>query len=477
MTTRRSSSLGLRASQVEARLRYRAARDPVLREIRDAATDSGVAVWLVGGYVRDAALARAASDVDLAAGRGADRLARALRAAWRTRGFRVRKRGVTTWRFRIGDRDIDLVDAGHRGLQRDLLRRELTVNAIAFDLLGGRLCDPLGGLKDLRAGKLRAPREGVFREDPVRALRVARFLAQFPEMRLSPGTRLEAAAVVRRLPRESAERVRDELNRLLVASAPRRGIETIRRLGALGTVLPELVPLESCTAGRDRPDVWRHTLDALDLSVRPARLPGGRSIDEAGSALVLRWAILLHDIAKPETLKAGPDGRPTFHGHEVLGARRADALLRRLRQSRDLRRRVKRLVLFHLRPHHLSDAGAPPRGMRRLVREADHDLPLLLLHAACDARASGAPDARRRWTRLRRVLLELQALGERRRQRPLPTLLDGRDVMAALGIEPGPEVGAALDAIREAQEQGEIRTRREALASLRSAKRQRRRRR
>jgi poly(A) polymerase len=456
----------LRKPELESRLRYRASRDTILRAIREAASTTGVAVWLVGGYVRDAALGRVSGDVDLAAGRGADRLASALRAAWGTRGFRFRRRGVTTWRFRIGEREVDLVDAGHRGLDRDLLRRELTLNAIAFDLQGGRLHDPVGGLRDLRGGKLRAPREGVFREDPVRALRVARFLAELPEMRLTPKTRAAAEAVTRRLRRESVERIRDELNRLLTAPAPRRGLEAIDRLGALDAVLPELRALRSCTAGRDRPDVWRHTLDALDLSVRPARLPGGRSFDGPGAALALRWALLLHDIAKPDTLEAAPDGRPTFHGHEVLGARRADTILRRLRQSRELRRRVKRLVLFHLRPHHLADAGAPPRGMRRLVRESGDDLPLLLLHAACDAKASGAPDARRRWTRLRRVLVELHAIRERSRRHPLQPLLDGRDVMSVLDLPPGPEVGKLLARVVELQEAGRLRSRKEALAAL-----------
>ena len=205
--------------------------------------------------------------------------------------------------------------------------------------------------------------------------------------------------------------------------------------------------------------MWTHTLDALDAAAHS-------SIKEGAELRVLRWALLLHDISKPETLAAGADGRPTFHGHEVLGARRAAALLKRLRAPADLRERVTRAVLFHLRPHHLAESSAPPRGMRRLVREAGDDLPLLVVHAACDAKASGSPDARARWRRLRPVLAELVELHRTARAVPLIPLLSGLDVMKLLGIPPGPAVGAALQELRELQEEGRITDRNDALAYL-----------
>lgn len=427
---------------------------------------AGAEVWLVGGYVRDLALGHTVKDVDLVSGQGTSRLVSALRSAWDQRGFRFRKRGVTTWRFRIGGRDVDLVDGARRGVRQDLLRRELTVNAIAFDLVAARLLDPTGGLRDLRARRLRMPRAGVMVEDPVRALRLARFCAQFPDFSMARATEVEARSVVRSLRRASVERIRDELDRLLLAAAPARGLELLEELRLLPAVLPELVPARSCTAGGGRPDVWHHTLDALADASRVRRLPGSVATRDRESRLVLHWALLLHDVAKPETLAFGPGGRPTFHGHEVLGARKADAILARLRQPRDRRRRVRRLVLHHLRPHHLSDDGAPPRGMRRLVREAQDDLPLLLVHAACDARASGAPDAVRRWRRLRSVLVELDALFARSRLRPRAPLLTGRDVMRVLGIHPGPEVGSWLARVRDRQDDGQVDTREQALEWL-----------
>jgi poly(A) polymerase len=183
---------------------------------------------------------------------------------------------------------------------------------------------------------------------------------------------------------------------------------------------------------------------------------------------LLRWSLLLHDVSKPETLEIRSDGRPSFHAHEVLGARRAEALLGRLRVARADRRRVSRLIRLHLRPGLLSDAGAPPRGLRRLVRDAEGDLPLLVLHTACDAVASGGPDATRRWRKLRGVLRTLLEMDQRRRLTPLPRLVDGRDVLRLLGLEPGPAVGRILAKVREAQEEGAIRTRSDALVYVRT---------
>jgi poly(A) polymerase len=454
--------------EIERTLARRAARDPLLREIGRASESIGAPCWLVGGAVRDTALGRrsSTSDLDLLATRRVPSLVRRLRERWRRRAFRFRKRGVTTWRFVVAARQVDLVDATRRGLLGDLRRRELTVNAVAFDLLERRLEDPLHGLRDLRLGRLRLPRAGVMREDPVRALRAARFLAQLPGFRLDRASRAEASACGRGLRRASAERVRDELDKLLAATDPRRGLGTLEELGLIDSVLPELAPLRRCVAGAERPDVWRHTLDCLSVAARPPRLPAGGARRAPSERRILRWALLLHDISKPETLGFRADGRPTFHGHETLGARRADVVLRRLRLARADRRRIVRLIRLHLRPSLLAEAGSPARGLRRLVGTAEEDLPLLALHAACDALASGAPDAVRRWRRLRRVLLSLLELHRERRRVPLPKLVNGRDVQRLLALDPGPRVGRLLERVREAQEDGEIRTRQEALAYL-----------
>ncbi len=451
--------------RLAARLRRRTASDPLLRDIRDAARRLGLRVWLVGGAVRDAALGRPASDLDLAAD-GAKHLARALASAWGHRGFRFEKRGVTTYRFAVAGREVDIVDAAARGIRGDLLRRDFTMNAVAFDLAQGVVLDPLGGLRDIGAGRLRLPRPGVVREDPVRALRACRFLAELPEFRLDPAAKREVARAARALRRASVERIAEELDKLLATPRPDRGLDAVERLGLLPSVLPELASLRGCVAGEGRPSVWRHTLDALALAARPRRAPGSAAARDPRAARLLRWTLLVHDVSKPETLSRREDGRPAFHGHELAGARRAEALLHRLKLPKTFRRRVSQLVRCHLRPHHLADAGPTERGLKRLVRDAGEDLPVLVLHAACDALASGSPDARARWRRLRPVLLQLLALHETAAREPLPVLVTGTDVMFVLGVGPGPDVGQALREIREMQEDGAITSREQALDHL-----------
>jgi tRNA nucleotidyltransferase/poly(A) polymerase len=456
--------------RLESVLAGRTRSDALLRRIRAVGRETDSEPHVVGGYVRDAALRRTSRDLDMVCARGLSRLVAGLRTGWGRRGFRFHKRGVTTWRFDLDGRQIDLVDATARGLERDLRRRELTINAIAFDLVHGKLRDPLRGLADLNAGRLRLPRPGIIREDPLRALRVARFVSQFPGFRVTRALEAEARGACRGLRRASVERVRDELNRLLEERAPRQGLDLLDRFGSADAVLPELAPMRDCMSGQDRPDVWSHTLDAIELTQGRSRLPGAAVLRDAEERRLLRWSLLLHDISKPETLTFDANGKPAFHGHEGLGAERADDLLQRLKLPRAERRRICRVIRFHLRPSHLADAGAPPRGMRRLVRESGDDLAMLVLHSACDARASGSPDSVRRWRPLSAVLRDLLELQERLRHEPLPRLIDGRDVMRALGVEAGPDVGRALELVRERQEAGEIETRKEALALLRRIK-------
>ena len=449
--------------ELAALLARRVARNPLAREIRDLARRMQVPVWLVGGFVRDAALGRPGRDLDFSAGRGASRFVARLEQVLGTSGFRFHKRGVTTWRFHVRGTQLDLVDASRRGMDEDLARRELTINAIAFDLTQRSILDPLRGLADLRARRLRLPRPGVVREDPLRAVRVARFLAELPDFTLHAAAREEARGVAQRLRRAAVERVREELDKLLGAAAPQRGLRELQKLDLIDPLLPELQPMRDCAAGDDRPDVWTHTLDCLAVSARPLRLPGSHVVKDPASRRILRWALLLHDISKPETLRLGPTGAPSFHGHEVLGSRRAETLLRRLRLPRVDRKRVERLVLNHLRPGHLADAEMPPRGVRRLVREAGPDLPLLVLHSACDARASGGPADPKRWRRLRITLERLSELAEKRARKPLPRLLDGDLLIETLGLEPGPRIGRILREVRDAQEAGSVRTREAAL--------------
>jgi len=462
--------VSVRTRDLESRLSRICSRDPVLREMRQLAVETDSSVHLVGGPVRDAALGRSPRDLDFATTRRTDALIRALQSRHETRAFRFRKRGVTTWRLALPTGTLDIVDASRRGLVGDLRRRDFTVNAIAYDLREQTLLDPLGGLADLGRRLLRLPRRDAIHEDPVRAIRAARFIADLPGFRLSPTVVSESRRATRAVSRAAVERVRAELDKLLAAAAPRAGLDTLDRLNLTDAVLPELRTLRDCVAGRDRPDVWSHTLATISISETAGRrrLPGHAFMRDPENRRLLRWALLLHDISKPETLEYRPDGRPTFHGHEMLGARRAGALLSRLRLPKGDKKRIDRLIRFHLRPSLLAEGGATPRACRRLVRDSGDDLPLLVLHSACDALGSGGPAPRTRWLGLRRLLLSLMDLSENLQRTPLPCLIDGRDVIRMLELPPGPRVGEILGRVREEQDAGTLHTRPQALDWVRA---------
>jgi poly(A) polymerase len=450
-------------------LSTRVARDPLLQLLRACAIDTGAELYLVGGPVRDAALGQRCRDADLTVVRHAAPLIREIKRRLGTAGFRFRKRGVTTWRFATPSGDVDIVDAARRGLEHDLRRRELTINAMAYDLVDRRVIDPLGGLKDLRAKQLRAPGTDTFRADPARCLRAARFLAELPGFRVERDTRRQLIAQAPRLRRVAVERIREELTKLLGGALPHDGLAAVQQWGLLDPVLPELSAMNDCAAGRDRPDVWSHTVKTIEMSATRPRLPSFGAVRDRAELPLLRWTLLLHDIAKPATLAIDPCGKPTFHGHEELGAKMADKLLKRLKVEVRTRRRITQLIRWHLRPGHLADAGAPARGMRRLAREAGDDLPLLCLHAACDARGSGGTGGSARWRRMSHVLRTLPQVQSRLRRLPDAPLLSGADVLRATGLPPGPKIGKLLRELAEARDDGAISTRRQALAYLKNA--------
>jgi putative nucleotidyltransferase with HDIG domain len=315
----------------------------------------------------------------------------------------------------------------------DLARRDLTVNAMAFSLAEGRLLDPHGGARDILKRTLRAvgvPLER-FREDALRPLRVAR-LAAVLEMEPDPETRAALAGVNDRVGVLAIERVRSELERLMGAARPSRGIEILREAGLLERWLPELA------AGRGVPqnrfhayDVYFHSLYSCD-----AAAPENPEV---------RWAALLHDIGKPAT-RIERDGEGTFYGHAELGARLADTRLAALRFATGFRERVVHLIREHMFDFQESWTDA---AVRRFVRRVgvEHVADLFDLRMA-DALGNGTrgPDTRRLEAmakRIAHVLRESSALSVHE------LAVDGEDVMRALGLQPGPEVGRVLAALLE----------------------------
>ena len=466
LTWLRSRTVEGARRRAEARLRAHAWPAPLRLALARLAAD-GHSAWLVGGSVRDVLLERPPAIAprherwDVAT----DRLPEEVRAVFpRVEGVGERhgtvlvlweglELEVTTFRREGEYSDFRRPDQVWftRDVLEDLDRRDLTVNALAFSIAEGRLLDPHGGARDILRRTLRAvgdPRDR-FREDALRPLRVAR-LAAVLEMEPEPETRAALAAVHDRIPGLAIERVRSELERLMEAARPSRGYEILREAGLLERWLPELAACRGVPQNRFHAyDVYFHSLYSCD-----AAAPGKPEV---------RWAALLHDIGKPGT-RVERDGEGTFHGHAELGASLADARLAALRFPNDVRERIVHLVREHMFDFQESWSDA---AVRRFVRRVgvEQVADLFDLRMA-DALGNGTrgPDTRRLEAmakRIERVLREASALSVQQ------LAVDGDDVMRALGLAPGPEVGSVLRALLDQViERPELNTREALLARL-----------
>lgn len=432
---------------------------PVLAEVRPLAArfdQAGHRVYLVGGIVRDLVLGRPLSgDIDLTTDAHPHETMAVVQgwadAVW-DQGARFGtvglKKGdvtfeVTTHRaeaYALDSRKPEVSFASD--VEADLSRRDFTVNAMALRVCGAlddapELIDPFGGVADLAAGVLRTPLspEVSFTDDPLRMLRAARFIAGYG---LQPEPELLAAVrrYVGRLEIVSAERIRDELSKLLVVEQPSAGLWFLVDTGIAEIILPELpaLRLEQDPIHRHK-DVLAHTI-AVVAKTRPN--------------LVVRMAALLHDVGKPKTRSIGPRG-VSFHHHEVVGARMARERLKALRFPNDQVEAITKLVYLHLRFHGYSDEVWSDAAVRRYVRDAGDLLDELNELTRCDCTTRNARRAKmlaERMDALEERIVELQAEEELKAIRPD---LDGQQVMAHLGIGPGPEVGEALSMLLEAR--------------------------
>jgi poly(A) polymerase len=418
-------------------------------------THRGHELALVGGSVRDVFLGRHPGDLDLAtdarpeqvlqiAGEWADKV-------WETGidfGTVGLRKGstifeVTTYRserYRPQSRKPDV--AYGTSLEEDLSRRDFTVNAMAARLPSLELADPYGGLTDLQNKVLRTPGrpQDSFTDDPLRILRAARFSAQLG-FTVAADAREAMTELASRLAVVSAERIRDELTKLMLApgpSGPVRGIALMVDSGVADQVLPEVprLRLEVDEHFRHK-DVYQHSLIVLEQAIVLEPRYG------LESDLRLRLAALLHDIGKPKTRRLLPDGRVAFHHHEVVGAAMARARLSQLRFPADVVNDVATLIELHLRFHGYNDGGWTDSAVRRYVRDAG---PLLTrLHAL--TRADCTTRNRQKAARLARAYDNLEErityLAEREELEKIRPDLDGNQIMKILGIREGPLVGQA----------------------------------
>lgn len=430
---------------------------PALRALAEATrgTPWDDDLWLVGGAVRDALLGRPVqTDFDLVTLGDPEALAAALwEAGLATHPPAVFARFGTAM-VSVEGATLEFVRARAESYSpdsrkpsvvagtydEDTLRRDFTVNTLRANLHDGALCDATGlGLSDLAAGILRTPTDPClsFADDALRILRAIRFRAQLG-FRYAPELEAAMTAERHRMAILSAERIRDEFSKLMLAPGVVEGLRDLRKHGLLPWVMPELEPMAGVTQGRwHHLDVWDHTLAVIGNS--------------AADDLILRLACLLHDVGKPKTRSIDDEGQVRFFTHEHMGAEMAREALLRLRFSHEMVDRVARLVKHHMRlgqPHDWS-VGA----VRRLVRDLDDDLQRLFALARADQAGcrTGVPLAD--LDAIERRFGEVMAVAPRETLRPP---LDGTRVMEILGCGPGPRVGQVLQALLERVLDGDL---------------------
>ena len=407
---------------------------------------AGFSLFLVGGSVRDALLERSSDDLDFATDARPDDIKRlvnplgsmfTLGEAYGTIGLQVDEQRfeITTFRSEayVDDSRKPHVVFGNE-IETDLSRRDFTINAMGLNLATQEIVDPFGGLADLARRELRTPLEPevAFSDDPLRMLRLYRFSAT---LGFEPNPQAERAAreMADRISIVSAERIRDELSKMLIGEFPARGLQGIVRSGLAAEFLPELVELSTQQDPLQRhKDVWEHTLAV---------------VEKTDPRLRIRLAALLHDIGKPDTREFGAGG-VTFHHHEVVGARMARRRLRELRYPKQVVDEVGELVFLHLRPHTFK-MGWTDSAVRRYARDAGDLLADLNQLVRCDVTTANAKRASAIERRIDELEERIAVLAEQEELNKLRPPIDGNELMAHLGIGPGRQVGTIMKMLLE----------------------------
>lgn len=457
---------------------------PLLQTVGAVAQQLGLEVWAVGGMVRDLLLGRQTTDLDfvtVGAGTGirlAEAVAQALGGVtahvypnFGTAAIRLPGPPPTDLMNATGEQVLEFVAARRESyrrdsrkplveegtLEEDLARRDFTINAMAVALnetTFGTLLDPFGGQADLACKRLVTPLDPgqTFEDDPLRMIRAARFAAQLG-FEIEAATLAAMKAGASRVRILSQERITDEFNKLLCAPAPSVGLKILFETGLLHEFFPELVALQgvSTIGGYQHKDNFFHTLQVVDnLAAMVADQPPEQT-------LWLRWATLLHDIAKPLTRRFMPGEGWSFHGHEERGARMVPKLFRRFRLPEDERMRyVQQLVRLHHRPTVLVDEHVTDSAVRRLLFEAGDAIDDLMRLVRADITSRNPRRVRRYLEGFDLVEQKMAEVEEKDRLRNFQPPVDGLEIMATLSLAPGPLVGRLKEAIREAILDGHI---------------------
>ncbi|MHC1731869.1 MAG: CCA tRNA nucleotidyltransferase [Bacteroidales bacterium] len=435
--------------------------DRIFEIVARVADREHVEAYVIGGFVRDHIMGRLhpEKDIDIVVIGDGPAMARAV-AREISRDIKVTVfKTFGTAMFRYQNNDIEFVGARKESysedsrkpsvipgtLTDDQNRRDFTINALAISLNSdnpGEVLDPFGGIEDIRNGIIRTPLDPdtTFSDDPLRMMRAVRFAAQLG-FRVSDETLASVSRNAERIKIVSAERITTELNKIMATATPSTGFFLLEQTGLLNLILPEIARLKGVEdkEGKGHKDNFHHTLKVLD------------NLAAKSDDLWLRWAALLHDVAKPVTKKFVPGTGWTFHGHEFLGARMVPEIFKRLKLPlNDRMKYVQKLVGLHLRPISLVQDEVTDSAVRRLLFEAGEDIDDLMLLCEADITSGNRMKVLKHRDNFSLVRRKLKEIEEKDAVRTFQPPVHGEEIIATFGIPPGPVVGIIKTAIKDA---------------------------
>ncbi|MDJ1500383.1 CCA tRNA nucleotidyltransferase [Xanthocytophaga agilis] len=442
--------------------------NPILKRLSEIAQKTGIESYVVGGFVRDLLLDRPCKDIDVVCigdGNGIHLAQKLSETVDNNTQISIFK-NFGTAHVNVEDWDVEFVGARKESYQRDSRkpivengtleddqnRRDFTINALAISLNRrdlGALIDPFDGVGDLKRKMIRTPLtpDVTFSDDPLRMMRAIRFASQL-SFDIDPDSFDAIQKMKDRIRIISQERIIDELNKIVLSSTPSYGFKLLYHCGLLQYIFPELVALQGVETqdGKGHKDNFYHTLQVLD------------NVSKNSNDLWLRWAAILHDIAKPATKRFDARVGWTFHGHEDAGARMVPNIFRRMKLPMNEKMRfVQKLVRLHLRPIALVKETITDSALRRLLFDSGEDLEALMMLCRADITSKNHEKVKKHIQNFNKVEQKLQEVEARDRIRNFQPVITGEIIMETFGLAPSREVGEIKTAIREAILDGKLR--------------------